>query len=242
MPLPLAAIGLGIWAAQGIAKGVGAIGSRYDVADATAGLGQIREEQQAFAGRKQQLSTDVSAFGKASTIGQAQMSYDELVGSTKLGYQETMSGLQGQMGDLSMQGTSAYGDIQRQTRAVGTGGMATQSNITTIAQEQKDRMLNRFMSDTTKIQNSMDYTTRRKDLALSQGKQQLEFVAGTESDPTTGTAYQQHMLNLGQADITQDVTLAGIEEQYQSGLTGLAGIPGAGTKSDFGSFMEGFFS
>ena len=234
MPIPMAAIGLGIWAAQGIAKGVGAIGSRYDVADATAGLGQIREEQQAFAGRKQQLSTDVSAFGKASTIGQAQMSYDELVGSTKLGYQETMSGLQGQMGDLSMQGTSAYGDIQSQTRARGTGGMATQSNITTIAQEQKDRMLNRFMSDTTKIQKAMEYTTRRKDLAIGQGKERLDFTAST--------AGQQHELNLRQADITQDVTLAGIEEQYQSGLTGLAGIPGAGTRSEFGSFVEGFFS
>ena len=238
----IAAVTTGIWAAQGIAKGIGAIGSRYDVADATAGLGQIRDEQIGFAGQKQQLSTDVSAFGKTSTIDRAQMSYDQLVGSTNLGYEEAMSGLEGQLGDLTMQGTSAYGDIQSQIRATGTGGMATQSNITTIAQEQKDRILNRFMSDTTKIQKSMDYTTRRKDLSLSQGKEQLEFVAGTESDPTTGTAYQQHMLNLGQADLTQDVTLASIEEQYQSGLTGLAGIPGAGTKSDFGSFVEGFFS
>ena len=242
MPLPLAAIGLGIWAAQGIAKGVGAIGSRYDVADATAGLGQIREEQQAFAGRKQQLSTDVSAFGKASTIGQAQMSYDELVGSTKLGYQETMSGLQGQMGDLSMQGTSAYGDIQSKTRARGTGGMAVQSSVTAQAQQQKSELLRKYKTGQTQIAESMGYAGKRKDLALGAGKRRLEFVAGTESDPTTGTAYQQHMLNLGQADITQDVTLAGIEEQYQSGLTGLAGIPGAGTKSDFGSFMEGFFS
>ena len=234
MPIPLAAIGLGIWAAQGIAKGVGAIGSRYDVADATTGLEQIRTEQQGFAGQKHQLSGDVSKFGKETTIDRAQMSYDQLVGSTTLGYEEAMSGLEGQMGDLTMQGTSAYGDIQTQIRSRGTGGMATQSNITTIAQEQKDRMLNRFMSDTTKIQNSMDYTTRRKDLALSQGGTQLEFAKTT--------AGQEHALNLRQADITQDVTLAGIEEQYQSGLTGLAGIPGAGTKSDFGSFMEGFFS
>ena len=224
----------GIWAVQGIAKGIGAIGSRYDVADATTGLGQIRDEQQGFAGQKHQLSTDVSAFSKTSTIEGAQMSYDQLVGSTNLGYQEQMSGLEGQMGDLTMQGTSAYGDIQRQTRSRGTGGMATQSNITTIAQEQKDRMLNRFMSDTSKIQKSMEYTGKRKDLTIGQGKEQLDF--------TTGTATQEHALNLRQADLTQDVTLAGIEEQYQSGLTGLAGIPGAGTRSDFGSFMEGFFS
>ena len=232
MPIPW--IGLGMYAAQGIAKGIGAIGSRYDVVDAETGLQQIKDEQTQFAGDKQVLSTDVSAFTKGTTIDKAQMSYDQLVGSTNLGYEEAMSGLEGQMGDLTMQGTSAYGDIQRQTRAVGTGGMATQSNITTIAQEQKDRMLNRFMSDTTKIQKSMDYTTRRKDLAIGQGKERLDFTAST--------AGQQHELNLRQADITQDVTLAGIEEQYQSGLTGLAGIPGAGTKSDFGSFVEGFFS
>ena len=231
MPIPLA---LGIYAAQGIAKGIGAIGSRYDVADATTGLQQIRDEQIGFAGQKQQLATDVSAFGKTSTIGQAQMSYDQLVGSTNLGYEETMSGLEGQLGDLTMEGTSTYGDIQRQTRSRGTGGMATQSNITTIAQEEKDRLLNRFMSDTSKIQKSMDYTTRRKDLTIGQGKEQLDF--------TTLTAAQEHGLNLRQADITRDTTLAGIEEQYQSGLTGLAGIPGAGTRSDFGSFVEGFFS
>ena len=160
MPILPWMIGAGIYAAQGIAKGVGAIGSRYDVADATAGLEQIRQEQIGFAGQKQQLSTDVSSFNKTSTIEGAQMSYDQLVGSTTLGYQEQMSSLEGQMGDLTMEGTSAYGDIQSQIRARGTGGMATQSNITTIAQEQKDRMLNRFMSDTTKIQKSMDYTTR----------------------------------------------------------------------------------
>jgi hypothetical protein len=233
MPIPWI-IPAAIYAAQGIAKGVGAIGNRYDVADAETGLGQIRDEQIGFAGQKHQLSTDVSAFGKSSTIDRAQMSYDQLVGSTNLGYQEAISGLEGQLGDLTMQGTSTYGDIQRQTRSRGSGGMAVQSNITTIAQEEKDRLLNRFMSDTSKIQKSMDYTTRRKDLTIGQGKEQLDF--------TTGIATQEHALNLRQADITQDVTLAGIEEQYQSGLTGLAGIPGAGTKSDFGSFVEGFFS
>ena len=242
MPILPWMIGAGIYAAQGIAKGVGAIGSRYDVADATAGLEQIRQEQIGFAGQREQLSTDVSKFGKETTIGRAQMSYDELVGTTGLGYEETMSGLQGQLGDLSMQGTSAYGDIQGQTRARGSGGMAVQSNITTQAQQQKSELLRKYKTGQTQIAESMGYAGKRKDLALGAGKRRLEFVAGTESDPTTGTAYQEHELNLEQAGLTQDVTLAGIEEQYQSGLTGLAGIPGAGTKSDFGSFVEGFFS
>ena len=233
MPIP-GMIAAGIWAAQGIAKGVGAIGSRYDVADATAGLEQIRQEQIGFAGQREQLSTDVSKFGKETTIGRAQMSYDELVGTTGLGYEETMSGLQGQLGDLSMQGTSAYGDIQGQTRARGSGGMAVQSNITTQAQQQKSELLRKFKTGQTQIAESMGYAGKRKDLALSQGGRQLEFAKST--------AGQEHLLNLRQADITQDVTLAGIEEQYQSGLTGLAGIPGAGTRSEFGSFVEGFFS
>ena len=234
MPITAAGVGLGMWALGGIAKGIKAIGSRYDVADATVGLEQIRTEQQGFAGQKHQLSTDVSEFGKTSTIEGAQMSYDQLVGSTNLGYQEQMSGLEGQMGDLTMQGTSAYGDIQSQIRARGTGGMATQSNITTSAQEEKDRLLNRFTSDTTKIQKSREFAGKRKDLSIGQGKERLDFTAST--------AEQEHLLNLRQADITQDTTLSSIEEQYQSGLTGLAGIPGAGTDSELGSFVEGFFS
>ena len=208
--------------------------NKYDVLDAETGLQQIKDEQTQFAGDKQILSTDVSAFTKGTTIDKAQMSYDQLVGTTELDYDQTMSTYGGQLEDLTMQGTSTYGDLQNQIRATGSGGMAVQGYIKTIAQEQKDRLLNRFMSDTTKIQKSMDYTTKRKDMTLSHAGDALDF--------TKDVAGRQHELNLRGTDLTHDMTLAGIEEQYQSGLTQLAGTPGAGTRTEFGSFVEGFFS
>ena len=229
MPIdPITAISLGLTGIDMLSSGFQAQANQGTYNELVEGAGQIRDEQIDFLETDTALSRAGQDFTRTSTIDRAQLSYDDLVASTGLGYEESMSDLGFATQDLNISTEQQAGNIMQQKYGAYTkSGLARAGNIQSAFSGIESDLLNKYRSSIDKLSASRDFLTKRKDLTIGQ--------AGASLELTKDQAERQRGLALQGIDLAEQRGLAGIEQEYQGRLTDAESI---GPRT----FLEGFFS
>ena len=240
MPITAAAAQLGLQGLGMVMGGFQAMGNRQDQQALLHGAGQIRDEQIGFLDTGTGIRRDTTDLGRSqaynaqtSAVENAQLSYDNLVGSQNLGYEQGISDIGFQMGDLNVSTGQAVGNIMQQRYGnYAQSGLARSGAVDKAYSTSVSDLTNKYKTSTDKLMASRDFLGKRKDLAIGQ--------AGSALDLTKTQSMRQRNLALAgldiddrSTDLAYDQGLAGIEQEYQGRVTDAEGMPT--------TFLEGFF-